>query len=517
MQAILAQITDYFWGAWRYSWLMLALVWLFSIAGWIWVSTIPEQYMATSRIYVDTNSILRPLLRGLTVQPDLRQRTALVSRTLLSRPNLEKLIRMTDLDLQVNSDQDKEKLFTKLRKTIRLSGGRQNPSLYTASFKHVDRNTAKLMVQSLITVFTESALGNKRMDSDDAQEFIEKQIEEYEKRLREAEARLVDFKQRNIGLLTGEAGSYYVHLQEVKRSAAAVRLKLTEMESRRAELERQIEDDEYDESELLVPETDELQVFSPFDQRIQPLQDRLDSLLLRYTGRHPEVIQIRNMIEELEAKKQRDLSRRKPGDPTTSPELLNNPVYQQKQAMLAETEAIIAELQVRAEDYEQRAKDLEAKVDEIPEVEAELQQLDRDYGAISAHHKKLLSTRESAYLSEDMEEGANTVKFRVIDPAFVPLNPTEPNKLLLNSGVFFAAIIASICIAILLSLLHPVIHNRRMLSQVAGLPVLGCVTYITSPDEDRKALIAGLAYSSIALILVLAFVGMNMVQGTLST
>ena len=169
MQSILRQIGDYFWGAWRFRWVMLALVWLISIAGWIWVTTIEEQYRATARIYVDTNSILRPLMRGLTIQPDLRQRTALVSRTLLSRPNLEKLSRMTDLDLSVNSPQEKEKLFRQLRKEIKLSGERNNPSLYTASFKHENRDTAKLMVQSLITVFTEGAIGSKRMDTNDAQ------------------------------------------------------------------------------------------------------------------------------------------------------------------------------------------------------------------------------------------------------------------------------------------------------------------------------------------------------------
>ena len=183
MQKLLTQLAYYFWGAWRYRWLMLALVWVISIVGWIWVSTIPEQYLASARIYVDTNSILRPLLKGLTVQPDLRQRTALVSRTLLSRPNMEKLIRMTDLDLSVNSDLDKEKLFRDLNKTITLSGERNNPSLYTATFKHEDRDVAKLMVQSLITVFTESALGNKRLDSNDAQTFIERQIADYEVRL----------------------------------------------------------------------------------------------------------------------------------------------------------------------------------------------------------------------------------------------------------------------------------------------------------------------------------------------
>ena len=123
---------------------MLALVWLISVVGWTWVSILPEQYHATARIYVDTNSILRPLLRGLTVQPDLRQRTALVSRTLLSRPNLEKLTRMTDLDLQINSDQDKEKLYRQLLESISLSGERNNPSLYTASFIHEDRRCCKV-------------------------------------------------------------------------------------------------------------------------------------------------------------------------------------------------------------------------------------------------------------------------------------------------------------------------------------------------------------------------------------
>jgi polysaccharide chain length determinant protein (PEP-CTERM system associated) len=317
--------------------------------------------------------------------------------------------------------------------------------------------------------------------------------------------------------LGGDVGSFYAHLQTVKSEASAVRLQLSELENRREELEQQLEDDEYDDSELLLSGEEELQVVSSFDGRIQSLQDKLDSLSLKYTGRHPEVIQLRNMINELEAKRRNELSRKQSGGRINSPELLNNPVYQQKQAMLAETEASIAELRVRVEDYEQRAKDLEAKVDEIPEVEAKLKQLNRDYGAISAHHSKLLASRESAYLSEDLDEGGNTVKFRVIDPPFVPLNPTEPNKLLLNTGVFFVAIAASIAIGILLSLLNPVIHNRRMLKQITGLPVLGCVTFIPSPDEERKAMIEGWVYASLALFLVVAFAGVNLGQGVLST
>ena len=513
MHALIEQVSDYFWGAWRYRWLMLALGWLFSVAGWVYVSNIPYQYEATARIYVDTNSILRPLLRGLTVQPDLSQRTALVSKTLLSRPNLEKLIRMTDLDLQINSEQQKEELFGNLTRSISLTGDRRNPSLYTATYLHPERDTAKLLVQSLITVFTESMLGNKRTDTDDAQLFIQKQIEDYEVRLKEAEQRLVQFKQQNAAALSGEVGTYYGRLQELKNSAGEVRLHLAEMENRRDELVRQLEDEEELSSEFF-DEAESPGVYTPYDSRIQSLQEKLDTLSLRYTNRHPEMIQVRSMISELEAKKRRELSRS--GSAATSPELINNPVYQQKQAMLAATEATIAELRVRADEYDRRTEELEAKVEEIPEVEAQLMQLNRDYGAISSHHKKLLQSRESAYMSEDMEEGGSGVSFRVIDPPFVPIKPTVPNRLLLNTGVFLAAIGMSFGVAILLSLLNPVIFNQTTLGKMTGLPVLGSVTNIASPEQRRIALVSSITYASLTVFLVGTFFALNFLQGALS-
>ena len=55
-------------------------------------------YSARARILVDSNRILAPLLEGITVQPDVIERVSLMSRTLLNRPNLERLARDSDLD-----------------------------------------------------------------------------------------------------------------------------------------------------------------------------------------------------------------------------------------------------------------------------------------------------------------------------------------------------------------------------------------------------------------------------------
>ena len=171
MQEIISQALTYLWGVWRYKWLVLGIAWIVALGGWAFVWKMPESYVATATIYVDTNTVLRPLLKGLTITPNIEQRVRMMSTNLFSRPNLEKLSRMTDLDLGVTSEQGQEALISRLRESIRLGARRGNSSLYNISVKHRDRETARRITQSLITVFIENSLNDKRDDSAGAQDF----------------------------------------------------------------------------------------------------------------------------------------------------------------------------------------------------------------------------------------------------------------------------------------------------------------------------------------------------------
>ena len=191
MQEILAQVFSYIWGVWRHRWLALAVSWVIAVAGWIWVWQLPESYVATARIYVDTNTLLKPLLAGLTIQPNTEDRIVLLSRTLLSRPNLEKLMRMTDLDLQATTPKEKDTLLSELARAIRLSGGQQkDKSLYSIRVQDPDRETAKRIAQALITVFIESSLSGKREDTSGSLDYLDEKIREYESGLIAAEGRV---------------------------------------------------------------------------------------------------------------------------------------------------------------------------------------------------------------------------------------------------------------------------------------------------------------------------------------
>src|SRR5689334_9168955 len=99
MEELLAQVRTVLRRWWKYRWPALIGAWVVGIIAAVVVYKIPDQYEASARIYVDTQSILKPLMSGLTVQPNVEQQVVMLSRTLISRPNVEKLIRMADLDL----------------------------------------------------------------------------------------------------------------------------------------------------------------------------------------------------------------------------------------------------------------------------------------------------------------------------------------------------------------------------------------------------------------------------------
>src|SRR5438477_22101 len=122
MQDVLQQLLTLLRGIWHRRWIGLAVAWLTAIIGIAVVYRIPERYEASARVYVDTQSLLRPLMAGLAIQPNLDQQVSLMSRTLISRPNVEKLVHMADLDLRITSSADREEMIDNLMKQLQLTG-----------------------------------------------------------------------------------------------------------------------------------------------------------------------------------------------------------------------------------------------------------------------------------------------------------------------------------------------------------------------------------------------------------
>ena len=96
----------------------LIAAWLAAVVGVALAFAIPEKYEASARMQVDTQSLLKPVLAGLSIQPNLDQQVALISRTLLNRGNMEKLIQMADPDVAMVPGTAREELIDRLTRSI---------------------------------------------------------------------------------------------------------------------------------------------------------------------------------------------------------------------------------------------------------------------------------------------------------------------------------------------------------------------------------------------------------------
>ena len=115
---ILDQVMDELRGAWRFRWLGLAAAWLVCVIGWFAIYTVPDVYEANARVYVDSKGILRPLLEGLAIDPDVASGLDLVRQVLLSRPQIEQVARDTGLDSTARTPEEKETLIRSIQSRI---------------------------------------------------------------------------------------------------------------------------------------------------------------------------------------------------------------------------------------------------------------------------------------------------------------------------------------------------------------------------------------------------------------
>lgn len=496
MDEILRQLMGYLRGIWQRRWIGLALAWVVGVVGVVVVLRMPDKFEADARIYVDTQSVLKPLMSGLAVQPNVDQQIAILSRTLISRPNIEKLIRMADLDLKLKTKQEKEALIDELSKTLSIkSAGRDN--LYTLSFRDPEPEKAKRVVQSLASIFVEASLGDKRKDSDTARKFIEEQIKIYEGKLQEAENRLKEFKLKNLSLNIGEGKDYFARMGELNLQLNQARLELREAENSRDALKRQLAG----EDPVLLPDSPELasSVSIPeIDGRIDALKRNLDALLQKYTDQHPDVTGTKKVIEQLEEQKRKEIAARKKAGPQVS-STNANPVYQQLKVSLGESEAIVASLRTRVAEYEARHRNMVEAAKRLPEVEAEYTQLNRDYEVHKKNYEGLVARRESATMSGEMEAASGVADFRLIDPPRVSPKPVAPNRYLLLSLVLLASLAAGVAGGFVYSQIRPTVSDSRSLRELSGLPILGTVSLVESDEmklhekRDLMRFVAGVA------------------------
>ncbi len=493
MQEIAQQILATVRGMWKFRWPAVMVAWVVAALTVMIIWRIPDQYEASARIYVDTDSILKPLMSGLAVQPNVEQQISMLSRTLLSRPNVDKLIRMADLDLKSQSKSEQEALVERLMKGIQIqtAGG---VNLYSLAYRDAEQDKAKRVIQSMVSIFVESGLGASRKDTDSAKTFLAEQIKTFEARLEEAEARMKEFRLRNLDRQGPDGKDVATRLSEIGGQLESAKLQLREAEKSRDAARRQLTEARgAGGASTALPnllQESNLAVSTPeIDARIEAQKRSLDNLLQRYTEQHPDVLNTRRLLADLETAKSKEvaeLQRKAAAAPAApAPVAAENLAVQELNRMMATAEVQVAALQARVDEYAGRYNQIKESLRTAPQIEAEAAQLNRDYAITKKNYEDLVARRQSAVMSGELDVASGVAEFRLIDPPRVSPKPVSPNRLLLLPLALVSALAAGLLFAFAASQLRPTFSDGNELRAKTGLPLLGVVTGLIS-DEDRR-------------------------------
>ncbi|EHR72008.1 polysaccharide chain length determinant protein, PEP-CTERM locus subfamily [Burkholderiales bacterium JOSHI_001] len=495
MEELLVQLASVARNMWRFRWPAVFVAWLVGALAAVAVFLVPDKFEASARIYVDTQSILKPLMSGLAVQPNVEQQVTMLSRTLISRPNVEKLVRMADLDLKTSSKSEQESLVTDLMAALQIKTvGRDN--LYTLSYRDSESARAQRVIQSLVSIFVESSLGSSRKDTDTAKVFINEQIKTYQAKLEEAESRLKEFRLRNLNMQVGEGKDTAARIAELGEQLNRAKLELREAEQSRDAARQQLAVEKAEAGKpsaitSILAESAASIATPEIDSRIDAQRRNLDTLLQRYTDQHPDIVSTRRLIAELEEQKKKEvaeLRRLAAAAPAAAPAVTATVslASQELNRVLATSEIQVAALKARVAEFTSRYNQAREMLKTAPMIESEAAQLNRDYAIHKKNYEDLVARRESAAMAGDLEVAAGVADFRLIDPPRVSPTPVSPNRLLLLAAAMLAALAAGLFTAFAASQLRPVFHSASELRNKLDLPLLGVVSMLTNEIDLRR-------------------------------
>jgi protein tyrosine kinase modulator len=452
----LAQLRARSHAIWRRRWVALGTCWALMLLGSTVVLLLPDQYEASARVYVDADSLMGPLLKGIAVQDDLSKQLAVMQSTLLSRPNLMNVVRSVYPALAGKDEFALQDLLDRIesRTTIQVSSSK----LFQITHVESDPRLAKDIVQALLGVLVDNNLGQDRADMDNAQSFIAKQVALYETQLRTLERSMAEFRAKHPGVMSTSEASFSQRLDKAQADVYAASAELDAAKAEKDRLAKQVKT-----APQVFPDiSPDDAAKDPTLAKVEELKAELSQKLAIYSDHHPVVVALKQQLASLEMQN----AASKVG------------VSEQRLAL--------------AEDALKRLKERGSA--EIM-LEAKMADMNRDYAVLKNKYEELRVRAESARISSDVRADTGALRFRVIDPPNVPPIPSGPKRRLLLIAVLFASLGGGLALAFLLSEMDDSFATPRELRRAFALPLLGSVCLVPSKADENMRYYDALAVS----------------------
>lgn len=530
---------------------------------------LPPTYRASSTILIEEQDIPGDLVRS-TITSFASQRIQVIKAKVMTRTNLDKLIRKFNLYAEERKKKTTEEVVDQMRRDTSLAPisadvidphtGKPTEAIIAFQLTYENRNPglALKVANELTTLYLDENLKSRTEQAAEASRFLTEEADRIAKQISELEEKLAVFKEKQGNSLP-EYRNFNVQLvQRLERDITDTQSQIHSLEDREFYLKGQLV--------LIEPyapaTSDDGKLIQSPGERLKALQNEYIRLANRYHENHPDLEKMRREIESLEkttgparatgdrqralerqqeqlrvlsekyrpnhpqilslrksiATLQADLADAGPGYATTTSSNVDpdNPMYVTLNAQLDGVRNDIRANRSKLAKYRRKLEETENELSNTPQVEREYLALSRDHNNATMKFREIKAKQMEANIAQELERENKGERFSLIEAPALPEQPVSPNRPLIIALGFFLAAAAAVAMAFVRDTMAGAIHTGKDIAAVIGTQPLAVIPYLENEAEiAKRKKTTRLALLAILIIVVAALAAIHFLYSPL--
>jgi polysaccharide chain length determinant protein (PEP-CTERM system associated) len=440
----------------------------------------PKVYTASTSILVDERNIIQPLMQGAAVATDALDRSRNAREVIFGRKIMDLVLEYGGWLKATPSVEERERLIEQIKMRTAISTVGKN--ILRIEYRDADPERAFRVTKKFAELFMQESIAAKAAESGAAFAFIEKQTQEYQDKLTQTEEELKQLRSSTLDSRAGSEGEVTTRLNDLYRRMDAATQDLREAEVKEASLERQVSGE--------AESTAEISREGQYRARIGELQSKLDTLRLSYHDTHPDIVQVKQQIQDLtngmNAQRARREQTKHSGHSEPDESVVNNPIYQQLRRERAQNQATIDALTARIKEVQRQLQEEVSRGKRMHSGDARLAELTRDYQINRDIYQDLLRRRENARVSMNMDSERQGLTFKIQEPVALPQSSGGPQFLNFVAGGILLGVLIPLGLLYARLQLDPRIRIGSEIAVAHKLPIVTVVPHLWSPTELKS-------------------------------
>ncbi|MGD0360948.1 MAG: hypothetical protein ABSC93_08770 [Bryobacteraceae bacterium] len=474
----------------------------------------PDTFISTAVMRITPQQISERLVPS-NISTQMAERLLAMEQQIESRTQLQELIQRPSLNLYPKERQRKpmEDVIEEMRKAIKItileSGAGQAQqkfaSAFEISFSYSDRYKAQAVVRELVSKFTEETNNQLRQQANTTTQFLNDQLASAKENIDRLDAEMAKFKTENAGRLPDQLQSNLQAVNTLELQQQSLNESINRDAQDKMMLETQLQNLQHESTfigsnleQTAAREQVKNEHIIQLNNKIMDLDTKLSALRQSYKEDHPDIRAMKAQLSVLKQQKD-DLEKEETNAQAKAgaPKKFTNPqVAQSLESLKLSMANVNAQIQARNMEMEERQKRLKelqaeiaayrARIEASPINEQKYESLVRDYNLAKADYDDKSKKKEISETSSNLEERKAGENLETLDPASLPEQASEPNRLLIAGagtglGLFFGVLMAGVK-----EMKDTSLKNLKDVRAYTNLPVLSSIPLLENALLVRR-------------------------------